>query len=1820
MHNLNVIIKYALALLILFASYMAAFAEKMIQINEFCASNKSTLTAANGNAEDWIELRNLTDHDINLAGWCLTDSPQQLTKFQFPKSGNILIRANNFFLIYASGSDIPLVNGEWHANFSLSKSGEYLALVNPDGEIEDEISPNYPEQYTDISYGVIGNYSADTLPVYGYFESPTPRRPNGTSTTLHGRVTSAEFNQEHGFCTSPFFVALSCEDPDAQIFYTLDGNTPTAKSFRYTSPLRIASTTVLRTVAIKDGYLPSAVRSRTWIFIDDVLKQNTMRRAIVNNTNYKNRLKEGLQEIPTISLTTDRSNLYGSSGIFDNYSQSGEAWERPASIELIDPNGGEGFEINAGIRIRGAVGRSSPKKSLRFIFGSKYDGDLNYPLFGTEGASSFSKVDLRAEQNNAWSSNVDAPWQNTFIREVFSRDTQRDMGRLYTRSRYYHLYINGVYWGLYQTMERAEADFASSYQGGDPDEWDALKSSSQRIIEVKDGTNEAYNQFYQYAKQGFTGLHENNYWIVKGMNADGTHNPNFPILLDEGNLIDYILITLYTADMDSPLSWINVVNNVSTVYHRTNPIGFQWLKHDAELSLGAFLSVEDSIGYFKNSTYWSSWNNFNPMDLHRKLIQNSEYYQKFIDGAQKRYLNNGVFSYENSLNRWNERAQVIDKSVVAESARWGNQWRGQYTYEDWKSACHLVTDSFLVGREYEMIPLLRKYNWFPALNAPLIQKEGTNNIIQVKADGPVYITLDGSDPRLPGGSLNPSAIELVLSSSSPELEEETILSEGELWRCFDTGDAPATQRNHSTEYWNGRFYNDYTWDLKSPAEGFHTASAYLRKSIVLETVDDIESAQLALLKGSGTISINGTTVKPGTFSSNILRQGRNLITVSVSDSSPFDITITVKRNISYWKEGILTLSDQDWLKARTFKDGVWSALSEIDNRNINNHDCSALKITEMMYSPVLTEEDTATGYSRDDFAWIELQNTGTKWINLEGVTFTSGIEYTFPNYLLAPNSYLVLAKNANAFATRYGTNTIQLLSGYKSNLARKGELITLTAKDGTELVKYTYSNSWYPETDRGGYSLVVIDPNAEESLWSTPENWEPSLNINGTPGNSKNGSVEPPDLMAPVIIVHPANQYVQEGGNITFQVVASGSAPLHYQWYKDGEIIPNEINPLLILSGVTSMDAGSYHVTVSNNQGIQTSNTASLNILEAGNYANAILFHRYGFDSTYEDADMLMTTDSVSHADATLYGSAKILDGYLSLDGSGDRSSFTNGCFVALPPELIANFTSFTVEMWARATAYNGSWMRLFDFGNCTINADNTIGNGQNYTMMTWSSGGDMRDGVRLNGVEQVVTSPVLPVGDGVFHHIVYVYDAQEKTGFIYTDGVQTGKAPQEFNPTQWGGCPNMWIGKSQFSADPYFSGDFDEFRIYKGTLSEEEVRVNYVQGPTMAESSPIIVSQPSSLILQEGKSCLLEIIATGTNPLSYQWYKDGNAIPGATESTFYIPEVSVPDAGNYYVIVTNSIGNKTSETATLNIKEKTAYENAVLLHRYSFDEEYDNGVVIAKDSISGANGTLYGSAMLKDGYLSLDGSGDTKSFTNGCFVALPPELIANFTSFSVEMWARANVNKGNWMRLFDFGNCSTNDNNTIGSGKNYTMMTWSAGRDMRDGVRLNGVEQVVTAPVLPIGDSVFHHIVYVYDAQEKTGTIYSDGVQTGKAPQEFNPTQWGGCPNMWIGKSQWSADPYFAGDFDEFRIYEGTLSAEEIAQNNKLGADEIIVLPSKEPALSYTFENGELILNFVGYLEYSDDLISWKKLPSIQSPYTVPKENITQRFYRSSY
>lgn len=116
-------------------------------ITEFMASNKHTLLDEDGDPSDWIELYNTGTNTVNLDGWHLTDNATNLAKWTFPATN---LAPNGFLVVFASGKDRAVAGQELHTDFALSSSGEYLALVRPDGTVAQDFAPAFPEQLTDI--------------------------------------------------------------------------------------------------------------------------------------------------------------------------------------------------------------------------------------------------------------------------------------------------------------------------------------------------------------------------------------------------------------------------------------------------------------------------------------------------------------------------------------------------------------------------------------------------------------------------------------------------------------------------------------------------------------------------------------------------------------------------------------------------------------------------------------------------------------------------------------------------------------------------------------------------------------------------------------------------------------------------------------------------------------------------------------------------------------------------------------------------------------------------------------------------------------------------------------------------------------------------------------------------------------------------------------------------------------------------------------------------------------------------------------------------------------------------------------------------------------------------------------------------------------------------------------------------------------------------------------------------------------------------------------------------------------------------------------
>ncbi|MDF7798496.1 lamin tail domain-containing protein [Pontiellaceae bacterium B1224] len=646
-----------------------------------------------------------------------------------------------------------------------------------------------------------------------YLSTPTPGGDNVQG--FLGYVADTTFSVDRGFFSALTNVEISCKTEDAAIYYTTDATEPSEENGTlYTGPITISKTTVLRATATKAGYMSSDIDTQTYFFLDDIIAQGTdvsgldpefpsgsvngqgfdygMDTDITQSSTYSSQIEGALLAIPSISIVTDPDNLFSpSSGIYVNASEGGEAWERETSIELINPDGADGFQINGGMRMRGASSTTSgnPKHSFRFFFRSEYGTSrLEYPLFGEDGADSFKRMDLRTGQNFSWANQT--PAYATWLYDIFTRDTHRDMGQPYTAGEYYHLYINGMYWGLYQTEERCESNFAESYYGDDADDFDAVKADADTgDMYAVDGTRDAYDDLWAAVYSGVSGNAA--YFAIQGMNADGTDNSSYTKLLDVDNVIDYMLLVYFTGNRDSPVgppqNTPTMPRNLTAIYNRTNPDGFKFVAHDNEHSLEVSQGVSHNRFNTTLSSSFDAVDRFNPWSLNLKLMANEEYALRFADHVHEHFFNGGNLTASVTANRLEVRKNEIYAAVVAESARWGDSAGSLRTRDvDWLNTVNWLTDTYMLSRTATVLSQIVAKGWYPTVAAPEFNQHGgsidSGFALSITGSGTVYYTTDGSDPRAVGGAVAGTAGTALTLTKSTQVKARVL--SGGVWSAL----------------------------------------------------------------------------------------------------------------------------------------------------------------------------------------------------------------------------------------------------------------------------------------------------------------------------------------------------------------------------------------------------------------------------------------------------------------------------------------------------------------------------------------------------------------------------------------------------------------------------------------------------------------------------------------------------------------------------------------------------------------------------------------------------------------------------------------------------------------------------------------------------------------------------------------------------------------------------------------------------------------------------------------------------------------------------
>ena len=296
------------------------------------------------------------------------------------------------------------------------------------------------------------------------------------------------FSAKRGFYDNPFNLELTSNKVGTVIRYTTNGELPTPTSGNiYSSPIPINSTAYIRAIAYTNSEV-TKVYTHTYIFTKDVINQpNSVAgfpttnfafdASIKNNATYNNQLEEALRQIGTISIVIDLKDL--------EQVHNGNS-EMPTSMELIYPDGQENHQQDCGLERFGGTSYENPKRNFRLSFKSIYgEGKLNYPLFGEGVSEEFDQIALRAGHAgciNRYGTYLNTGESNDIADQVV-RDLQINMQEdgIGVAGNFMHLYINGIYWGVYNTTERPTAGWAGKYYGGSKEDWDIIKTKAALV-------------------------------------------------------------------------------------------------------------------------------------------------------------------------------------------------------------------------------------------------------------------------------------------------------------------------------------------------------------------------------------------------------------------------------------------------------------------------------------------------------------------------------------------------------------------------------------------------------------------------------------------------------------------------------------------------------------------------------------------------------------------------------------------------------------------------------------------------------------------------------------------------------------------------------------------------------------------------------------------------------------------------------------------------------------------------------------------------------------------------------------------------------------------------------------------------------------------------------------------------------------------------------------------------------------------------------------------------------------------------------------------
>ena len=728
---------------------------------------------------DWVELYNDGPLPVDLSGWTLSDDSGSPDKWHFPT--NTILPANGFLLVLCDDRDeanAPAGPAQrLHANFKLGGEGEYLGLFDASRTFVDGFVPNFPPQRFYCSYGRNpANPSA-----FGYFESATPGATNAGA-FYPAQVAPPQFKDSVNadlpggiYRVSSLSLQLVASTPGSTVRYTLDGSEPTSQNGSvYSTTLTITQPndkmgTVVRARAFLSGSLPSDVVTHTYLQRQPAALTNVP--AILFTADAGRDLYKpcGILAIAGgTNVETSSGNIWQALGSAD-YDQAvgdGYPFERAVHLEYFFPSGyyptnQAPVRDDMGLRVSGSdyqrprmtlqgAATDSPwipwnsieKPSFNLHFNGDYGSDpIDYPFFTNYPVGKFQHLRLRAGKNDNY---------NPFITDELVRRLWLDMGHVGSRGLFCSLYVNAVYKGIFNLAERFRAPFFQEHYNSTA-EWDVDYSWTW-----VDGDSVA---FYQL----ITALDHN---LSVAANWQSVTNQ-----IDIDNAADYYLLNTYCAMWDWPGNNFVIARERSTGPNSR----FRFAVWDAEGGFNVDSYCNKPVDYNTISndllTVTDSWN-YLPR-IFRRLSTSPEFRLRFADRVNFHLFNGGVLDDRDPdgtgplKSRFAQRlGELVTEVGPLVQYNTGSSLNTS-AFDGWVAVAS-GRRSYLLGTDAGR-KMLRDAGYWPLTEPPVFSQYGgvvpanyllsmTSTVATAGQTATLYYTLNGTDPRLMGGALNPAAI------------------------------------------------------------------------------------------------------------------------------------------------------------------------------------------------------------------------------------------------------------------------------------------------------------------------------------------------------------------------------------------------------------------------------------------------------------------------------------------------------------------------------------------------------------------------------------------------------------------------------------------------------------------------------------------------------------------------------------------------------------------------------------------------------------------------------------------------------------------------------------------------------------------------------------------------------------------------------------------------------------------------------------------------------------------------------------------------------